>query len=81
MTITDLATTDVLAATTGTDIRIVRDTTTGAVAIVLSADAADALDRYLDGLGSLHDLVDSDADDDALAAADVVLAIRGLLRG
>ena len=75
MSTTDLA----LTGVDTTDIRIVRDTTSGAVAIVLGADAADALALYLDGLGSIHDLVDSDADPDALAAADVILTIRSLL--
>lgn len=79
---TDITTSDLTPAlpADGTHIRIVRDTTTGAVAIVLSASAADSLDLYLDGLGSLHDMVDSDAADDVMAAADLMLLIRGLLR-
>jgi hypothetical protein len=47
---------------------------------VLSASAADALDRYLDGLGAFHDVVGDDADADTYAAADVALTIRSLLR-
>jgi hypothetical protein len=80
---TDLTTTADLApvlATAGSGIRVIRDTTTGAVAIVLDATAADALDLYLDGLGPLHDIAGDDADDARLAAADVVSTIRGLLR-
>lgn len=67
-------------ADAGADIRIVRDTATGAVAIVLSASAADSLDLYLDGLGTLPDVAGDDADAATLAAADVVLTIRALIR-
>jgi hypothetical protein len=63
-----------------THIRVIRDTTTGAVAIVLGADAADSLYHYFDGLGAFHDVAGDDADEDATDSADVVLAIRSLLR-
>jgi hypothetical protein len=72
---TDTATTDVPAY----DVRVVRDSTTGAVAIVLDAVAAEALDFYLDGLGALHDIAGDDPTPDALLAADVLSAIRALL--
>lgn len=58
-------------------VRIVRDRTTGAAAIVLDADAVDALDAFLDGLGATHDLI-ADAYD--AAGVEVILAIRGMLR-
>jgi hypothetical protein len=73
-------TTDVALTGATTDIRVIRDRATGSVAIVLDATAADLLDSYLDGLGALHDLAGDDADPTTLAAADVVLTIRGLLR-
>jgi hypothetical protein len=80
-------TTDLTAITTdlapvladaGPDIRIVRDGT-GSVAIVLDAVAADRLTAFLFDLGAFHDVAGDDADDDRLAAADVISTIRDLL--
>lgn len=75
MTILDLAT----VTDTGYDsgVRLVRDATSGAAAIVLDAAAVDALTSYLDGLGAAHDLI---ADGYDPAGVDVILAIRGILR-
>lgn len=58
-------------------VRLIRDTASGAAAIVLDAAAVDALDSFLDHLGAAHDLI-TDAFDPA--GVDVILTIRGLLR-
>jgi len=77
MTILDLAT--VTDGDTGYDsgVRLVRDATSGAAAIVLDAAAVDALDSFLDHLGAVHDLI---ADGFDPAGVDVISAIRGILR-
>lgn len=74
MTIIDLAT--VNSPTAGAGVRLIRDNTSGAAAIVLDATAVEALTSYLDGLGGAHDLI---ADGYDPAGVDVILAIRGYL--
>ena len=62
------------------DIRVVKDNSTGAVAIVLGPVAVDALDLFLDSLGTVDDIVDGDPSSGFLAAAALMTRMRALLR-